>query len=306
MVDIEHLNRIRLVSRPLAQMIVANCLLTPNYRLFAKVDIRIENLEKIPRNENVIFAMNHTDRYNYWPFQWKLWRLKVFPYTTVWVKGKYYRNALLGKFLDGCNLIPVPSMAYLIEEFYQKKFGERIDPELYRDVKDVIDGKYDRAGTYPENAARVFRAWGNDFVEFIRDYYDLVMDRVAELSRQALFDRGLNLIIFPEGTRSVRLTDGKTGLAQLALWSRKKIVPIGCNNSEEVYRGHLPFARSGQIIYRVGDPLSLEDRLKPYRIDTPFELFSRDSQRKYREQFEGVTHAVMTGIGQLLDERYRK
>ena len=37
MVDIEHLNRIRLVEKPLGQMIVANCLLTPNYRLFAKV-----------------------------------------------------------------------------------------------------------------------------------------------------------------------------------------------------------------------------------------------------------------------------
>jgi 1-acyl-sn-glycerol-3-phosphate acyltransferase len=306
MVDIEHLNRIRLVEKPLGQMIVANCLLTPNYRFFAKVDVRIENLEKIPRNENVIFAMNHTDRYNYWPFQWKLWSLSEFPYTTVWVKGKYYRNALLGKFLDACNLIPVPSMAYLIEEFYKKKFGERISPELYRDVKDVIDGKYDHAGTYPEGAARVFRAWGNDFVEYIRDYYDLVMERVAELSRQALFDRGLNLIIFPEGTRSVQLAEGKTGLAQLALWSRKKIVPIGCNNSEQVYRGHLPIARSGQIVYRVGDPLSAEDRLKPYQIDTPFKLFSKDSQQKYRPQFEGVTQGVMNSISQLLDERYRK
>jgi hypothetical protein len=232
--------------------------------------------------------------------------LKTFPFTTVWVKGKYYRNALLGKFLDKCNLIPVPSMAYLIEEFYKKKFGERIAPDLYRDVKDVIDGKYDHAGTYPEAAARVFRAWGDDFVEFIRDYYDLVMERVGELSRQALFDRDLNLIIFPEGTRSVQLAEGRTGLAQLALWSQKIIVPIGCNNSEQVYAGHLPFARSGEIVYRVGEPLSLEDSLKPYRIDAPFKLFSKDSQRKYREQFEGVTNVVMTSIGRLLDERYRK
>ena len=306
MVDIEHLSRIRLVAEPRGQMLVANFFLTPNYRFFAQVDIHIENLEKIPLDENVIFAMNHTDRYNYWPFQWKLWTLKTFPYTTVWVKGKYYRNALLGKCLDACNLIPVPSMAYLIEEFYRKKFGEPIDPALYRDVKDVIDGRYDHAGTYPENAARIFRAWGDDFVGFIRDYYDLVMERVAELSRQSLVDRGLNLIIFPEGTRSIRLAEGKTGLAQLALWSRKKIVPIGCNNSEQVYRRRLPFARSGRIVYRVGDPLSIEDRLKPYRIDTPFQLFSRDSQRKYRDQFEGVTSAVMASIALLLDERYRQ
>jgi hypothetical protein len=35
--------------------------------------------------------MNHTDRYNYWPFQYQLWKWQ-YPYTTVWAKGKYYRT----------------------------------------------------------------------------------------------------------------------------------------------------------------------------------------------------------------------
>jgi 1-acyl-sn-glycerol-3-phosphate acyltransferase len=117
MIDIDYLKRINLVSKPIGQRIVAALLLFPNYRIFAKVDIQIENIDRIPRNENVIFAMNHTDRFNYWPFQYKLWSMKCFPYTTPWVKGKYYRNALLAKGLDLCNAIPVPSMKYLIEEF---------------------------------------------------------------------------------------------------------------------------------------------------------------------------------------------
>jgi hypothetical protein len=73
-----------------------------------------------------------------------------------------------------------------------------------------------------------------------------------------------------------------------------------------VYRGHLPFARSGWITYRVGEPLSFKDQLKDYRIREGFKLFSRESQRRYREQFDAVTRVVMDCINRNVDERYRK
>ena len=60
MIDMEHLNSISLSSNPIGQRIVARFILGPNYHLFQNVDIRLENLEKIPRDETVIFAMNHT------------------------------------------------------------------------------------------------------------------------------------------------------------------------------------------------------------------------------------------------------
>ena len=98
------------------------------YRIFAKVDIRIENLERIPRGENVIFAMNHTDRFNYWPFQYKLFSMHEFPFTTVWVKAKYYKNAFLAR---GARLVQHDSgfrrWGYLIEEFYRKTFNRKMD-----------------------------------------------------------------------------------------------------------------------------------------------------------------------------------
>jgi hypothetical protein len=310
MIDIEYLKKIRLVSRPICQRIVANLLLLPNYRLFARVDIRIENIERIPRDENVIFAMNHTDRFNYWPFQYKLYKMHEFPFTTVWVKAKYYKNAFLAKGLDLCNLIPVPSMGYLIEEFYRRKFKRKMDRSLYRVVKDMIDGRIDgrieEAGPNERAAIEALQAMGDHFVEFVRSYYEAVMEKVAELSKTALCEKGLNLIIFPEGTRSLTLAEGRTGIAQLALHTRKKIVPVACNNSEAVYKGSLPIAQSGRITYRVGDPLSIDDQLKDYRIDEPFSLFSRDSQQRYREQFEGLTRIVMASIERMLDEKYRR
>ncbi len=306
MIDTEYLTKIRLTSRPLGQKIVANLLLMPSYSLLAKVDIEIENLERIPRGENVIFAMNHTDRFNYWPFQYKMFKLKAYPFTTVWVKAKYYRNAILARGLDLCNLIPVPSMGYLIEEFYRKRFHRNMDRRLYRSVKDIIDGRIEEAGADEHPAAETLQAMGDNFVEFIRSYYEDVMDQVAKLSKTALFEKNLNLIIFPEGTRSVKLAEGRTGLAQLALHTEKRIIPVACNNSEEVYRGNLPIARSGRINYRIGEPLSVKDRLNAYRIKEPFRLFSRESQQRYREQFEGVTRIVMESIDLMLDEKHRR
>jgi len=306
MIDIEHLEKIRLVSRPLGQRIVAALLLTGNYRLFADVDVRVENMERIPRGETVIFAMNHTDRYNYWPFQWKLWRENCFPFSTVWVKGKYYRNALLGKFFDWCKLIPVPSMGYLVEELYRKNFKKKIDKNEYRVIKDLIDGKRQYGEALKKLAPETAQMVKDNFVGFARSHHEALMSRVAELSRKALLEMNLNVLIFPEGTRSLTLGEGRTGLAQLALHTEKKIVPVGCNNSDQVYQGHLPFAKSGKVIYRIGEPLSVEEQLKEFRIREQFTLFSKESRNKYREQFDAVTQIVMESINRVVDEKYRR
>jgi len=305
MIDTASLENIKLRSIPRAQQLIALFLLTPNYRFFSKVAIEVEGIEKIPQGDNVIFAMNHTDRYNYWPFQYKLWKEKTFPFTTVWVKGEYYRNPILAKIFDLCSLIPVPSIKYLVQEMFLEKFGRRIREEEYRALKDAIDGKTDRMNTSDINSPELDVLFREHFVEYIISYYEKIMERVAQLSEEALFEKNLNIIIFPEGTRSTRLATGRSGLAQLALHTGKTIVPVGCNNSEKVYPGNLPFARSGTIIYRVGEPLSIEGRLKKFQITEDFKLFSAESKSKYSENFEGVTRLVMESIHNLLDERYK-
>jgi 1-acyl-sn-glycerol-3-phosphate acyltransferase len=305
MIDEKHLDNIRLSPTPIGQRIMARLVLSPNYHMFQNVDIRLENLERIPRDETVIFAMNHTDRYNYWPFQYQLWSLN-YPFTTVWAKGKYYRNKAVGKFLDACNVIPVPSMGYLVEEFYKQHFNRKIGREEYRVIKDWLDGKIDEAASLVKLKSETLTLFKHSFIEYIKDYHQVLMEKVAELSTKAMREWDLNLIIFPEGTRSLRLGVGRTGLAQIALYSGKKIIPVGCNNCDLVYRGHLPFAKTGTVTYRIGEPLSVDDRLKDFRITESFKLFSRESQEKFQAQFEGVTKIVMDRINELLDERHRR
>lgn len=304
MIDSEHLKGLKLNPKPWGQQLVATLLLFPNYEIFARVKIELEGIEHIPRDENVIFAMNHTDRFNYWPFQYHLRKLKVYPYSTVWVKAKYYQNALLAKGLDLCNLIPVPSMGYLMQEFFQQRMKRKMEKPEYRIFKDIIDGKCD-PGQHTKKVQETLELLGESFVEHIRRYYDELMGHVAELSRKALFEQQLNLIIFPEGTRSVTLGEGKSGLAQLALHTKKKVVPVGCNNSEEVYRGSWPFARSGRIIYRIGEPLTPDNQLKECQIEEDFQPLSRDAQQRYQSQFEQATRIIMERIDLLLDSRYR-
>jgi 1-acyl-sn-glycerol-3-phosphate acyltransferase len=305
MVDLEYLSKIKIDKIPHFQKLIAYLFLTPNYRLFAKVNITFEGIENIPKNESVIFAMNHTDRFNYWPFQYKLWAMKKYPFTTVWVKGKYYRNSVLGKLLDWCNLIPVPSMGYLIEEFFANKFGRRITKDEYRAIKDVIDGKYDNVHSNNQNGKELAAELGDNFTEFIKTYHQSIMEKVAELSKTALLEKKLNLIIFPEGTRSTKLGEGRTGLAQLALNTGTTIIPVGCNNSDLIYPGSSPIAKSGEVIYRLGEPLSIKGKLREYRIDEAFELFSPESRIKYGGKFTEVTKIVMESIDSLVDERYR-
>jgi 1-acyl-sn-glycerol-3-phosphate acyltransferase len=316
MVDLKFLNNIRLASYPHFQAFVARTFLIPNYNLFSKVIINIENIENLPKKETVIIAMNHTDRYNYWPLQYKLWRIGGFPYTTVWVKGKYFGNAVLKRFFAWANTFPVPSKGYFIEEFFKKTFNRKITFEEYRIIKDFIDNRLHFSDAFARASVEVREllsdGWqriartGESFAHFIENYYAAAMERVAEISKSALFDKGLNIIIFPEGTRSLTLSEGRTGIAQLALNTGKTIVPIGCNNSERVYPGNLPFAKSGTITYRVGEPLRADGELREFAIREKFRLFSKVSQECYRENFEAVTALVMERIHRLLDERYRK
>ena len=67
MLDISRLERIRLSRYPLSQRMLGQ-LLRVNYGFLPGVSIDLEGIENVPEAP-CIFAMNQTDRYNYWPFQ---------------------------------------------------------------------------------------------------------------------------------------------------------------------------------------------------------------------------------------------
>ncbi len=307
MLDLARMRRVRLSARPIGQRLWATLFLTPNYGLPPRVKIRLEGLELLP-DHPVIFAMNHTDRYNYWPFQYALWRIGR-GFTASWVKGKYYDNRLLGRLLGWANNIPTVSRGYLIARDFLNQTGRRPTPEEYGALRALVEREGDPSACLEEILCRprdvlgrLFDPGQEDYPTCINSLFAAMMSCFVELNQQAL-ELGVHLIVFPQGTRSVRLSRGHVGLAQIALHSRRTIVPVGCNGSDLLYRGNSPWARGGEVVYRLGQPLCYEElaRFHP----PPFEPFSLAAEAAHRELFQGLVDHVMGRINQLLDERHQ-
>lgn len=315
MLDLPRLQRLRLVRRPLSQRVFGR-LLQLNYGLWPGVDLEVEHAEKIPPAP-VIFAMNHTDRYNYWPFQYKLWRLGD-RFTTAWVKGKYYENALLARFMESMLQLPTVSRGYLITKDFQSVLKRTPTDQEYALLRDVVDrravGEPAELPVPPEVPELLLRRARNslgvafdpaerDYADYICDLFHAMMARFVELNREAR-DLGLDLLVFPQGTRSVQLLPSRIGIAQIALHLRIPVVPVGCNGSDQVYPSASPFAKRGAITYRIGDPIHYED-LAPFHVDEDFAPFSGAAERDHIEAFRGVARRVTESIDALLDPRYQ-
>ena len=305
------------MKRPIGQVFFGHTVLWPNYTFLPGVDIQLEGIEKIP-NEPVIYAMNHTDRFNYFPFMYKMWKLKE-RYITVWVKGKYYESPIVGTFMELTSNLPTTSRGYIITKDFTLTIGRRptgaeyealralvnkqatpgeesssvdvskIPRELFDTPRNILGLDFDpRDCSYAVGINRVFTAMMAEFV------------RLNERS----FELGLDLLVFPQGTRSIRLPRGRIGMMEIALRYKKTIVPIGCNGCDLVYTGSLPIGKAGAIVYRIGDPIPYEE-LSEFHIDQDYAPFSAEAEHRYRDKFQGAVDLVMDRINELLDPEYQ-
>jgi len=318
---LDRLSQIRLTAKPRWQRVVGHLVLTPNYNLPPRVRIRFEGFERVPRHP-VLFAMNHTDRYNYWPFQYWLWRREG-RFTATWVKGKYYQNPYVGKFMEMTNNIPTVSRGYLLARDFVDVMGRPPSADEYKTLRAMIEAAAEALATGDAREevgaagvpARILdearNMLGHEFDPRREDYATAVVElfrsmmRVfTKLNADAL-DQGLDTLIFPQGTRSVRLSKGHGGIAQIALKHRRTIVPVGCNGSNDVYTTSAPIAgKGGEIVYRFGEPITY-DAMEELHTDDDFEPFTPEAEHAHRERFQGYVDVVMDRINELLDPRYQ-
>ena len=313
------LDGLEVSGRPLGQRIWGSTALYLNYEWFPGVDIQLVDTDKICE-ESAIIAMNHTDRFNYWPFQYQLWR-DLNRFTGTWVKGKYYQNKFISKLLEITNNIPTVSKGYIITSDFKALFDRRPENDEYRFLRDRVDA-VDEQGTetdrrQPQDKFEILKPLfteSRDLLEYpfdpdkesyeeaVLSLYREMMSRFVELNVQAI-ERGADLLIFPEGTRSRRLKDGRLGLAEMATYLEVPIIPVGCNGSDRVYPGDSPWAKAGKITYRIGDPISVERvrEVKPDEDFTPF--IDRPGDRS---SLKALTEDVMERINRLLDPEYQR
>ena len=256
------LERTRL-ERVFNQLKVAR-LLDINYR---NVNIVLEGKDNIP-NGPFIVAMNHSDAFSYWPLQYKLLSEEG-RMSSVWVKGSN-RPSAVNWFFNKMGLIQVQSEGYMQRHAFRHEQG--------------------RKPTRAEgNTLKIKRPE-------ITEYHRAYMGLVGNLTEQAL-DNGLYVIIFPEGTRSVRIDRGRFGVTQLAASLGVPILPIACNGGDLIYPGWNPWARAGDITYRIGEAIDFE-RDNSLRLGNKLNL----AQKNYLEK---RIKGVMGRIHSMLDERHQ-
>jgi len=296
--DLARLERVNLHRTPWGQLLVAE-VLRLDYRFPRRTEIVLEGAEHLEPGQSYILAMNHTDRFNYWPFQYQLHRERL-GYTATWVKGKYYENPFIAAFMDSMNNIPLPSRGYVITTRFREAAGRVPTDEEYRALRDLADGGVSEASPVLDDAVGDMKTFLRDFA----DVFDRMIDQVMRLNRQAL-EFGQHLLVFPQGTRSLHLSRGHIGVAQVAQHLGVDVVPVGCNGSNRVYPGNSPFAKGGRIVYRIGRPLRLDgSELREHRVTEPFRPFTLEAG-VHRQAFQAMTDVVMDHINELLDPEYQ-
>ena len=107
-----------------------------------------------------------------------------------------------------------------------------------------------------------------DYAAYINSLLGEMMKRFVELSRR-VFEVGLDMLIFPQGTRSLRSSRGHIGLGEAVLAFQQTVVPVGCNGSDLLYPGSVPLAKAGRVVYRFGEPMPYDD-FAGFHIHEPF------------------------------------
>ena len=252
----------------------------------------------------MFIAMNHTDKYNYWPFQYRMHQLGL-RYTATWVKGKYYSHPVTARFLDNMNNIPMPSRGYLMVIRFNKVMGREPVGDEYRALRDLSEENIseEEARRMPGVDAYLDREETDDYGALLEERF---IDEVVRIHRDAQSSQALHFLVFPQGTRSVRLSAGRTGMMHMAQHLGLDIVPVGCNGCELLYPGDNPFSRGGKVVYRIGEILKLDGpELSPHRVLEDFKPFSRDANLRHADKMQAATEVVMGRINDLVEPKYQ-
>jgi len=297
----QDLRSLHLPRRPLGQRLLADAYVRPSWWLRG-VTFAFEGLETLDTDGPLIIAMNHTDRYNYWGLQVALYR-RYDRFTSSWVKGKYYEHWFSRWFMRSMSNIPVPSRGYLIAGTFKARTGRAPTAEEYRDLRDLVD--------HPSNChlpQSLRDAIGTDplrWAAHIEDTFDALSREVVHLTGAALA-AGLHVLIFPEGTRSERITRGRVGISQLAQHFGVPVVPVGCSGSPVVYPRDAPWPDPGTVRYRVGQPLHPTDpEVADFRVPGGFQPLTRAAQATHGPEFQGFVDVLMDRITHLVDPQHR-
>jgi hypothetical protein len=234
------------------------------------------------------------------------------------MKGKYYENRLLGSIMERMGTIPTVSRGYIIAKDFREVTGRVPTEGEYNILRKHVESESSGGGfglpggsvpgavtgSARDMLGRRFDPLKESYAQAVNGLFVQMMEKFVSLHERS-FGLGLDLLVYPEGTRSKTLLSGKPGIGQIALHFEKyPIWPVGCSGSDRLYPGSSIFARRGRVVYRFGKPITHES-LKPFHTGEVFTPFTPAAEMKYKKNFQGVADLVMGRIDELVDPEYR-
>ena len=178
--------------------------------------------------------------------------------------------------------------------------------EEYRYLRDLTNGLETEAPHASEAVCSFVGSSARDYAAEFESRFEELMRKVMVLNARAVHELGLNLLVFPEGTRSLRLRQGHTGLVEVSQYLGLPIIPVGCNGSNHLYPGNSPLSKGGNVVYRVGRALPVDGPdFSPHRISDGAVPFSRAIKDAHGDRLRTMTDIVMARIADLLEPEYQ-
>lgn len=300
---LEALRDFHLPKVPYLQIFIARVILGVNYKYIPRpTTLSMEGQHNLAGDEPMIVVMNHTDRYNYMPFMRELDQLGLAP-VAPWVKGKYYQNPWLGRLLCWCACMPIPSRGFLLTLDWLARTGRQPDKSEYRQLRLLGDGEWDGQDLEPTVLDYLRNAPGGGAKEFFpafQGHFEGLSGEVVRINKEAM-EQGYRPLVFPQGTRSKRLTRGFSGVVQMALHMGVRIVPVGVSGSDTLYPGDNPFSIGGHVHYQIGEPFDPRGPGAP----SDFVPLTIKASQEHGKKFEEITAQLMDKINELLPPDYQ-
>jgi 1-acyl-sn-glycerol-3-phosphate acyltransferase len=265
-----------------------------------------EGLSKLP-NTPALLATNSTQRYDFLPIRRSLSDLDI-PTVTV-TKAKNYHSPAMAFFLRRLGVVPLASRGYLLALDFRQVHGRRPTEDEYRALRNHLDAQaplpegpvfaaLQRPRTLLDHPLALDRL---SYRDALAGVYACVLGEAVRLSREAV-KAGCHVQMYPEGTVSSRLGEGRPGAVQLAWALGIPIVPIGMSGCADAFRGGSLRLKGGEIRLRVGEAIPLPPDLLPQG----YRPFHPADEAAHRPALQAMTGQVMDALDGLLDPPFRR
>ncbi len=260
----------------------------------------------LPEAGPVLIATNSTQKYDFMPIRVELRRRGIKAVTVT--KAKNYHSGPARFVLSRVGVVPVSSRGYLLVADFLSVHGRRPEEAEYRALRrHLVDGDPLPAGEPYEALQRTPRALlglrfdpgAETYRVAVQRVHDFTMAETVRLSREAA-TAGYHVQMYPEGTVSRSLGQGRSGVVQLAQALSLPVVPCGMNGCAEGFVGKSARTRKGHVVVRFGAPLQVDG------LPSGFRPFHADDEQTHQAALERQTERVMAGIEALLDPQYRR